>query len=60
MSKINVNESFCPQNHRCPVIRKCPVGAIIQNSPFEAPRIDEEKCTECGNCIKLCNVFNAG
>ncbi|MFC2111059.1 4Fe-4S binding protein [Bacteroidota bacterium] len=60
MSKIIINESYCPQNHNCPVIRKCPVGAIIQNSPFEAPRIDEEKCTECGKCIKSCNVFNAG
>ena len=59
MSKIIINESSCPQNHRCPVIRKCPVGAIVQNTPFEAPIIDDEKCTECGICMKSCNVFSA-
>ena len=51
---IVVNEHACPQNHLCPAVRSCPVGAIIQDGIFSAPRIDDELCTECGACIKAC------
>ncbi|MBN2411518.1 4Fe-4S binding protein [candidate division KSB1 bacterium] len=46
----------CPQNHPCPVLRSCPVGAISQHG-YSAPVIDEEKCIDCGKCVKLCSVF---
>lgn len=58
MKKIRIIESNCPKNHRCPLISICPTGAIIQNSPFEAPRIDESKCTGCGKCARFCFTFS--
>ena len=39
----------CPQNHHCPAIKVCPVGALSQNG-FSAPIIDEKKCIKCGKC----------
>lgn len=54
MSTITVNESRCPQNHPCPVVRFCPAGAIRQQSPFSAPEIDKENCLDCGRCVNLC------
>jgi Fe-S-cluster-containing hydrogenase component 2 len=54
MHTIKIEASRCPQNHICPVIRVCPVGAISQKSPFSAPEIDEDKCTACGKCTKYC------
>lgn len=47
--EITVDKNRCPQNHPCPSIRVCPVGAIRQNG-FNAPTIDEEKCIRCGKC----------
>ena len=29
----------CPQNHKCPAVNVCPVGALSQKD-FEAPKID--------------------
>ncbi len=43
----------CPQNHKCPAIKVCPVGALSQIG-FEAPLIDSEKCIKCGKCSKFC------
>jgi len=43
---IRVNEHYCPQNHPCPVVRACPVGAVTQENFCSAPKIDEEECTE--------------
>ncbi|MDD2563143.1 MAG: 4Fe-4S binding protein [Salinivirgaceae bacterium] len=57
MKTIKINPSFCPQDHNCPVISACPVGAIIQRSPNDVPTIDEEKCTGCGRCSKFCRTF---
>jgi Fe-S-cluster-containing hydrogenase component 2 len=48
-----VSKRLCPQNHRCPIIRVCPAGAIIQ-SGYGLPIIDKSKCTECGKCAKYC------
>lgn len=50
---LNVNKEKCPQNHPCPAVRICPVGALIQKG-FNAPTIDIEKCIECGKCTKVC------
>lgn len=57
MSKIVINEAYCPKNHYCPSVNICPVGAIKQENPFSAPFIDEELCTECGKCLRSCMVF---
>ena len=54
---IVVNENFCPQNHNCPSLSICPVGAITQKSPYNAPEIDEGKCTGCGICTRSCMAF---
>jgi Fe-S-cluster-containing hydrogenase component 2 len=50
---ITIDKNKCPQNHRCPSINVCPVGAISQNG-FELPIINQELCVECGKCIKFC------
>lgn len=50
---LKVDKNRCPQNHRCPAIRVCKVDAIYQNG-YGLPIIDQEKCTECGKCIKYC------
>jgi len=50
---LTINPSACPQNHRCPIIRICPAGAISQNG-YGLPVIDESKCTECGKCTMYC------
>ena len=55
---IQVNVQACPQNHPCPAVHSCPVGAIIQNDIYTAPRIDDELCTDCGACTKACRVFS--
>lgn len=48
-----VNKNRCPQNHRCPSIQVCPVGAITQEG-HSLPVIDEEKCIDCGKCVRFC------
>jgi ferredoxin len=50
---VTVNESRCPQNHHCPSVQVCPVGALSQNG-FHAPQLDEEKCIKCGKCVRFC------
>ena len=54
MSKmLTLIKSNCPQNHPCPAVRVCPVGALSQNN-FEAPVIDHSKCIKCGKCSDFC------
>ncbi|MEA4964648.1 MAG: 4Fe-4S binding protein [Oscillospiraceae bacterium] len=48
-----VNKRRCPQNHPCPSVRVCPVGALTQ-SGYAAPIADQEKCIRCGKCVKFC------
>lgn len=50
---LNVIQSRCPQNHPCPSIRVCPVGAMTQVG-FSAPKIDMDKCIKCGKCVRFC------
>ena len=50
---LNVIKRRCPQNHRCPSIRVCPVGALSQQT-VEAPAVDQEKCISCGKCVNYC------
>jgi Fe-S-cluster-containing hydrogenase component 2 len=55
---IVVNSHACPQNHPCPAVQYCPAGAIVQDDIFSAPRIDDELCSECRDCTRVCRVFS--
>jgi ferredoxin len=50
---VSVIKRNCPQNHACPAVRSCPVGALTQNG-FSAPTVDSEKCIDCGACTDVC------
>jgi Fe-S-cluster-containing hydrogenase component 2 len=50
---LAVNKARCPQNHPCPSIRVCPVGALKQTG-YSAPVVDEDKCIKCGKCVSFC------
>ena len=51
--KLEIIIENCPQNHKCPAVKICPVGALSQNK-FEAPVVDLNKCIRCGKCSKFC------
>lgn len=51
--QITVDKNKCPQNHPCPSVRVCPVGALEQ-SGFAAPIVNEEKCIKCKKCVFFC------
>jgi Fe-S-cluster-containing hydrogenase component 2 len=53
MKKLIVKKERCPQNHPCPSIRVCPTGALSQVG-YQAPEIDQEKCIQCGKCVRFC------
>jgi len=48
-----VKTNRCPQNHPCPSVKVCPVGALSQQG-FDAPTVDMDKCIKCGKCVKFC------
>lgn len=50
---IIVVEQRCPQNHPCPSVKVCPVGALSQEG-VAAPTVDAETCTDCGACVRSC------
>jgi Fe-S-cluster-containing hydrogenase component 2 len=50
---MTVFTARCPQNHPCPMVPVCPVGAIQQDG-VKAPTIDADKCIDCGKCVKGC------
>ncbi len=50
---LSVNQNRCPQNHPCPSVRVCPVGALSQNG-YAAPTVDKDKCIQCGKCVRFC------
>ncbi len=50
---ISVDRKRCPQNHVCPAIKVCLVGALSQTG-FDTPEADKEKCIECGKCSSFC------
>lgn len=49
----SISAARCPQNHACPLVKRCPVGAVTQQG-FHLPVIDREKCINCGLCYKKC------
>ena len=50
---LMVNKKRCPQNHKCPSVRACPVEALTQTK-FEAPKVNLKKCVKCGKCLRVC------
>ena len=50
---INIDKTKCPQDHKCPAMSECPVGALSQEGN-EAPKIDADLCIECGMCASVC------
>jgi len=50
--ELIVKISRCPQNHLCPAVRACPVGALKQNG-YSAPTVTDS-CIKCGKCVKVC------
>ena len=53
---IKINAKYCPQNHPCPTVRRCPNNALIQQG-YSAPQVIADRCTECGECTAYCRVF---
>ncbi len=51
--KLNIIVENCPQNHKCPAVNVCPVGALSQEN-FQAHIIDYTKCISCGKCSDFC------
>lgn len=51
--KLTVIQARCPQNHPCPAVRVCPVGALAQKG-FQAPDVNQEACIACGKCVRFC------
>lgn len=50
---MTVDPNRCPQNHKCPALTVCPVGAIMQKGNG-LPEIAQDKCIDCGRCISFC------
>jgi len=53
VSELVVNKNRCPQNHKCPAVRVCPVGALKQDG-CNAPAVDYDACIKCGKCVSFC------
>lgn len=57
VKKAVIDQNKCDKSPFCPVKRICPVNAVNQKVNFfksEAPVIDQDKCTGCGKCVKVC------
>ena len=52
-NRLKIIIENCPQNHKCPAVKVCPVGALSQKE-FNAPTIDYDKCIKCGKCSNFC------
>ena len=51
--QLTIDKNRCPQNHACPAIKVCPIGAIKQNR-YDIPTIDQEQCIKCEKCVAFC------
>lgn len=51
--ELRVIKTRCPQNHKCPSLAKCPVGALKQEE-YNAPIVDHNICIKCGRCSNFC------
>ena len=50
---VTVNTARCPQDHKCPALAVCPVGALSQEE-YSAPVVDTDKCINCKKCVHTC------
>lgn len=50
---VTVITKKCPQNHACPAMYECPVGALKQDG-FKAPTVVADLCIDCGKCARMC------
>ncbi|MBF0207562.1 MAG: 4Fe-4S binding protein [Oligoflexia bacterium] len=50
---VVVDKRKCPQNHKCPAIKVCPVGALTQEG-IGLPQVDDQKCIDCYKCVEFC------
>ena len=50
---LNVITERWPQNHPCPSLEVCPVGALSQIG-YGAPKVDLDLCISCGKCTDFC------
>jgi Fe-S-cluster-containing hydrogenase component 2 len=50
---VIVKKERCPQDHKCPAVKVCPVNALSQQD-LAAPVVDAEKCIDCGKCADAC------
>ena len=48
-----IEKAHCPQNHKCPAVKACPVDALSQQGTT-VPTVDTEKCIACGKCTDVC------
>jgi len=51
--EISIDKNRCPQNHPCPSVRICPVGALKQQG-FKTPEVYMATCIKCKKCVKYC------
>ena len=52
-NRLQVIVANCPQDHKCPAVGVCPVGALSQEG-FHAPTVDHDICIQCGECSTFC------
>ena len=50
---LQVIVAIFAQDHKCPSVGICPVGALSQKD-FNAPEVDHEVCIRCGKCSDFC------
>ncbi len=50
---LKVIDENCPQNHACPALKVCPLGALSQ-AGYNAPKVNQDKCIQCGACAERC------
>jgi Fe-S-cluster-containing hydrogenase component 2 len=53
-TEIVFYEERCEKEFKCPLVEKCPTGAIIQEKPRSPPKFIKEKCNGCRYCVKNC------
>ena len=51
---LKISSLLCSKNHHCVIMRVCKVDAISQENNYTLPILDNDKCVECGECVKVC------
>lgn len=37
-----------------PCVKACPTGALYVDETLRMPKVNEAKCSSCGECVKVC------